>query len=45
MATNSEDGDSDPTGAPDKWSDADREAAIAIEQRCGITLVPDGVDD
>jgi hypothetical protein len=45
MATNSGGGDGDATGATDDWSDADREAAIAIEQRCGITLVPDGVDD
>lgn len=45
MATDSEDGGEDPEPAVDGWSDADREAAVAVERKCGIALVPDGVDD
>lgn len=45
MATNSENGGDDPESAVDGWSDADVEAARAVEEKCGIALVPDGVDD
>lgn len=46
MAT--ETGDDGGSAVPDEgsdWSDADREAAVTVEQRCGIALLPDGVDD
>lgn len=29
----------------EEWSESDREAAIEVERKCGIALVPDGVDD
>lgn len=29
----------------DYWSEADDEAAQRVERRCGIALVPGGVDD
>lgn len=29
----------------DSWSTADEEAATRVERRCGIALVPDGVED
>lgn len=42
--TEPEDEDADEEGA-DVWSDAERAAAAAVERRCGISLVPDDVDD
>lgn len=45
MATNFENGEDDPSSTEDGWSDADREAAKAVKQKCGIALVPDGIDD
>lgn len=44
MATNSDKGD-DATPTAEGWSDDDRKAAIEVERKCGISLVPDGVDD
>lgn len=44
MATNSGDQGDDPVDV-DKWTQADRDAAKAVERRCGIALVPDGMDD
>lgn len=29
----------------DDWSAADEEAAKRVERRCGIALLPDGVED
>lgn len=46
MSTDTGDG-GDDTGAEwtEEWSEADREAAKAVEQKCGISLVPGGTDD
>lgn len=46
MATDTgDDGGSDVTVDGSDWSEADRQAALAVEQKCGIALVPDGLDD
>lgn len=46
MATNAGDQGDDPDPVDvDKWTQADRDAAKAVERRCGIALVPDGIDD
>lgn len=46
MATNAGDqgDDPDPVDA-DEWTRADQDAARDVERRCGIALVPDGIDD
>lgn len=46
MATNSKDQGEEPEPVDsDEWSQADQDAAKHVEQRCGIALVPDGVDN
>lgn len=46
MATNSKDQGEEPGPVDsDEWTQADQDAARSVERRCGIALVPDGVDD
>ena len=46
MATNAGDEGDDPDAVDiEEWSAADEAAARDVERRCGIALVPDGIDD
>ena len=46
MATNAgEQGDDPDPVDVTQWTEADQDAARQVERRCGIALVPDGMDD
>lgn len=46
MATDTgETGDDPDLVDIDEWSEADTKAAREVERRCGIALVPDGIED
>lgn len=46
MSTDTGDGE-DETGIAwtEDWSEANREAAKDVEQKCGISLIPGGTDE